>query len=242
MHRIARAALLVGASALLAAPAAAQHAIDFSTYASPVTTEYEATIGAPLTAGGLDFYNTSFFWTNARNVLATWGSSDPGSVNRPSNIGGSTTLFSTSLGTAGGIDIFAAGVDPVTGEGLRRFGLVSMDVSHLYSSQYLGSNLGAITLRIFGARFGPTVEEFFQDFVIGVSGGGVPMLQTLTFDSRFQDVDNVYWSQGTTSGTAHQFTNVVATPEPGSILLVGTGLAALYAIRRRRRGGAAIVG
>jgi hypothetical protein len=210
--------------------------LDFNEYASPVTTEYEATIGAPLTAGGLDFYNTSLFWANARNALATWGTEDDGAVNIPTNVGGSTTLFSTSLGSAGGIDIFAAGANPVTGEGVRAFGLQSMDVSHLFASQYLGgTSLGTINLRVFGLRLGATPMEFFQDFVIGAPAGGIPTLQTLMFDSRFGEVHNVWWTQGGTSATAHQFTNVVATPEPGSILLMATGLAGMAWLHRRRR-------
>lgn len=233
MRRLVRfgtaAALLI-----IAAPAGAQHTIDFSAYSSPTTTEYAAAIGAPLNAGGLSFYNSSGLRAQARNVLGTWGTdeSDEGSMNIPANIEGSTALFGTSFGAPGGVDIFAEGYDLVTGAGYRTFGLLSIDVAHLYSAEYLGSTLSPFSLQ-FGGRLGTTT--FFQTFLIGAPADGIPMLQTLTFDSRFGTVDRVFWNQGATEATLHQFTNVVATPEPGSMLLLGTGLAAIALTLRRRR-------
>src|SRR4051812_31378076 len=85
-------------------PAGAQVKSTFSTFTSPTTTEYPAAIGAPVTSGVLDFYDTDFFVAGARNVLGTWGTVDAGKVNRPTNVGGSNTMFATQLGEE--VDIF----------------------------------------------------------------------------------------------------------------------------------------
>lgn len=132
------------------------------------------------------------------------------------------------------------------GTHLDPFNLYSMDVSHLYSTAYAPFNLVPINLT-FGAFTGQYADgpvPFFQTFVIlppaVVNGVRTPVLQTLVFDERFRDVSNVFWNQGSGSGSAHQFTNVVAntTPEPSSVALLGTGFVALFGVTgngRRRK-------
>src|SRR5215208_1215356 len=103
-------AFFVSAGALPTA-AQVQAVSTFGEYSSPFTTEFQATIGRPVQSGVLDFYASEFFVPGgtARNVLGTWGTSpsDPGSVNRPTNISTSTAMFGTRPNEE--IDVFGAG-------------------------------------------------------------------------------------------------------------------------------------
>jgi hypothetical protein len=224
----------------IALPARAQVVSNFSNYSSPFTTEFQAAVGRPVTSGVLDFYDTELFVAGARNVLGTWGtsSSDPGSVNRPTNAGGSTTMFATQLGEE--VDIFGRGSDIVLGI-FQPFSLFSIDVGHLYSPAYAPITLAPITLTFFG--FGPstgnaTIQQVFT-IPVPTAVGGVqrPLLQTLTFDSRWSAMSNVWWFQSGSSATANQFSNAVATltPEPSTYVFTLTGLVGLGLIGRRKR-------
>jgi hypothetical protein len=261
MHRPTRAPLAAAAAALLAlAPTAGAQLtlIDFHDYASPTVREWPATIGAPVTEDGFEFY--TFFGPIARNVLGTWGTdpSNPlnGERDRPSNVGTSTPLFGTLAGER---------IDMAETFGAR-FALRSMDVSHLYAQSELGtaanSQRRTIRLRFFNYR---TFDDFFlgmptgfQDFLIPPPGQDRPLLNTLMFGGGFFDTVAVTWYQTsvladdplfglpfTPSGAdrdMHQFTNVVVSapiPEPTVVTLVGAGLLVLVGVgARRQRGGA----
>jgi len=214
----------------------------FREFISPTTTEFQAAIGRPVTSGVLDFYDTDLFIAGARNVLGTWGVSlaDPGSVNRPTNVGSSNTMFATQLGEE--VDIYGAGSDVVL-DRLVAFSMISMDVSHLYSTAYSPFPLTPITFTVFG--YGPSTGNLViqQVFTIPAppSVGGVqnPFLATLFFDSRWSVMSNVWWLQSTSSSTATQFANVTATllPEPSTYAMVLTGLVGLgfVGVRKQRR-------
>jgi len=230
------------AVALLALPAGAQVPVlvDFDEYQRPTTTEFQATVGLPLSSNGLDFYETSLInGGNSRNVLATWGTADAGAVNIPVNIGSSTAMFATVLGVE--IDIYPTGSDIVLGQYTGSFSMNSIDVAHLYSTRFSTFTPTTITLQFFG--FGPSTggAVITQTFTVPapplVGGFRDPVLTTLTFDDRWRSVNNVWWFQGSGSGAAHQFTNVSAAmvPEPSTYLLMLTGLGGLGTVWLRRR-------
>jgi hypothetical protein len=226
----------------ISTPSRAQVVVStFSNSSSPFTTEFPAAVGRPLTSGVLDFYDTDLFVGGARNALGTWGTNaaDPGSVNRPTNVGASNTMFATQLNEE--VDIFGRGSDIVLGI-FEPFSLFSIDVAHLYSPAYAPITLAPITITFFGFGLSTNNLTIQQSFTIpaptAIGGVQRPLLQTLTFDNRWTIMSNVWWFQSSASGTANQFTNVRATltPEPSTYVLTLTGLVGLgLAARRKRR-------
>jgi hypothetical protein len=225
-------------AAVLTSPLGAQATTvaTFSNYSSATTTEYQATPGVPVTSGGFDFYE--FFSSNARNVLATWGTNPSldayGAANQPTNIGSSTAMFSTA---ATEIDMFAAGQD--VNNPLVAFNLYSIDVANLYSTPNVPF-MQSFNLTFFG--YNTDFNQFSQTFAIIAPGSAnapqTPALQTLVFDSRWNNMLNVWWNQTNVLSQQHQFTNVTAAvlPEPSTyvLMLTGLGTLGLVAVRRRR--------
>ena len=240
-HQIVRLLLPV---ALFALPAGAQfQRVTFSDLTQPLTNRnIDAAIGAPLRRGGFDFYNDANFapaGTSANNAFTVWGTDDPGAINRPRNLDGSNAIFTDGLGSE--IDIFAAGADLFGPSALLpTFGLASIDFAHVYSDLYARGQftIAQTSFQIFGSN--SAGATFFQNVLLDVAppdanGIRTPMLQTVFLDSRFSNVNNVWFNQATGSGRAFQFTNVTPTPEPASMMLMATGLFGVAGVAARRR-------
>jgi hypothetical protein len=235
MRRIALVALLaLPAGSLSAQPV---QRITFSEYASPFTTEYQATVGRPVVSGGFQF--VAYRSTGARNALGTWGTDlnqDEGALNQPTNRGNSVAMFGTT--NAEVIDMLVAGEFPLAPT--RQFDVFSIDVGHMFSSDYIvgGSALEPFQLTFSGWTTPTGTAQLSQTFTIPVPASGDPFLNTLMFSNAWRGIYRLSWSQSNVSTSQfHQFTNIQAQviPEPSTYVLLGTGLIVLYGVTRRRR-------
>lgn len=130
MLRLTTRLAAVAAVTLAAAPLRAQDpvTINFSEYACSAAVDcpdYQATIGQPVTSKGFEFYDyLTSSGAASSNSLGTWSNNPAnlGYANRPTNLGGSTTLFGT--GTSDRIEMYTASGGP--------FQLRSIDVAYLF--------------------------------------------------------------------------------------------------------------
>lgn len=180
-----------GAATLAAAPALRAQdpvTINFSEYACTQAVDcpdYQATIGRPLTSKGFEFYDyATSSGAASSNSLGTWSSNaaNLGFANRPTNIGGSTTLFGT--GTTDRIEMYSASGAP--------FQLRSIDIAYLFRRSSISTLTYPTSTTIYFQYF-KTLEAYDAgtpdgDFSALITAGPLdasndraPVLRTLDF-------------------------------------------------------------
>jgi hypothetical protein len=171
-----------------------------------------ASVGGSITQQGFTF-------TSANNAFYVWEASSP---NLPSLNPANTSLF----------EYYAYSTTTLT-EGGSAFNLNSMDLAPL-----LTGGSGTFNVTFTGTH--PDNSTVSQTFTVNDSTP--PSLQTFNF-SNFTDLESVSFTQGTNGGffqtqeTGYQFDNVVVTgdvPEPGTLVMLGSGVMGLAGVLRRR--------
>ncbi len=173
-----------------------------------------------------------FEFTSEDAAFDIWEASSP---NLPSLNPADTSLFE-----------FFAGSTTTLSDGGSAFSLNSIDLAPVLAGPPLACAIcgpGTFTVTFTGTH--PDSSIVTQTFTVNDSGSASPALQTFTF-SGFTDLVNVTFTQGTNIGffetqdTAYQFDNAVVStasstiPEPGSVVLLGTGLGCLVAASIKR--------
>jgi hypothetical protein len=234
-----RALVAAAGVALMASPALAQQVIDFHELRAPYTTDYQATPGGDVySSNGYGFF--AAFGSGALNTLSTWGTAPDErpdlAANVPRNLGPTAaSLFAYQFGER--LDMFREQDDFL-------FNLYSIDLAAEYAQSYLlTGSLAPFTVTFYGFNSqGINTSSLIQTFTVPVAsstGNDIPPeLHTYTFNDNFRNLSQVAWFQGNGSVASHQFTNVnveTVTPEPGTYLLVGSGLVGIMLVTVRRR-------
>jgi hypothetical protein len=118
----------------------------------------------------------------------------------------------------------------LTKTGGGTFAFTSIDLAHVYSSA-MPSQLFTFTGHVFGGG------DVTQTFTIAAQGNVSPTFSTYFLDGSFTNLTSVDFA--TQEPNYYQFDNVTmnaeVAPEPASLILLGSGLAGVFAVVRRRR-------
>jgi hypothetical protein len=175
-------------------------------------------LGNTVTHDGFTFSSTPGMFGGE---LGIWQDSSP---NHPTGGGLNTAL----------VEYYAEALTTMTESNNHPFQLNAIDLASWGNEQQQGS----FNVEFVGTKYdGSTVQQIFTMD----SDGLTPVLKQFSFGHEFTDLVQVDFRQGIFPlyGTAYQFNNVVLseqpTPEPASMLLLGTGLAALAGARKLKK-------
>jgi len=208
--------LFVVAFACLEPSIAAATLIDFSSF-SQAGTGFN-NLGTSVNQSGFHFTSTG---GPVGDALGVWQASSP---DHPA--GGAAT---TSL-----TEFFRDSHTTMTALSGGTFALTAIDLAPWRLDTEAGVVAGTFSVTFTGRH--PDNSTVTETFTVA-RASGLPVLQHFTF-TGFTDLADVEAVQGVfVNGTAYQFDNidVTVTPEPSTLLLLGSSLSALPVLARRRR-------